>query len=92
MTSGGEENMRPVNVDPWWCVLGIQDTSTNKLTSDNVQGALRLDFQPIKNEDTSDFYTVYERETMEYGTEYMARHNKDLSTTLVSWALIPTHR
>ena len=40
--------------------------------------------QPIKNEDPQlDFYTTYKRETMEYDTECMAKHNEDLNTTLI---------
>jgi hypothetical protein len=41
-------------------------------------------FQPIKNDDPKlDFYTMYKRETTEYDTEYMAKHNEDLNTTLI---------
>ena len=41
--------------------------------------------QPIKNEDPKlDFYTMYKRETAEYDTEYMQKHNEDLNTTLIS--------
>jgi len=40
--------------------------------------------QPIKNEDPQfDFYTTYKRETLEYDTEYMTKHNEDLNTTLI---------
>ena len=40
--------------------------------------------QPIKNDDPKlDFYTMYRRETMEYDTEYMAKYNEDLNTTLI---------
>ena len=41
-------------------------------------------FQPIKNDDPNlDFYTMYKRETTEYDTEYMQKHNEDLNTTLI---------
>jgi len=41
-------------------------------------------FQPIKNDDPQlDFYTMYKRETVEYDTEYMQKHNEDLNTTLI---------
>jgi len=40
--------------------------------------------QPIKNDDPElDFYTMYKRETSEYDTEYMQKHNEDLNTTLI---------
>ena len=41
-------------------------------------------FQPIKNDDPKlDFYTMYKREATEYDTEFMAKHNEDLNTTLI---------
>ena len=44
---------------------------TNRLTPDSIQEALRMFFQPIKNEDPQlDFYTMYERETTECDNEY----------------------
>jgi hypothetical protein len=50
----------------------------------SIQEALRMYFQPIKNDDPQlDFYTMYKRETVEYDTEYMAKHNEDLNTTLI---------
>jgi hypothetical protein len=50
----------------------------------SIQEALRMYFQPIKNDDLQlDFYTMYKREAMEYDTEYMAKHNEDLNTTLI---------
>jgi hypothetical protein len=56
----------------------------NELTPDSIQEALRMYFQPIKNDDTKlDFYTMYKRETTEYDTEYMQKYNEDLNTTLV---------
>jgi len=80
-----EGNVKPVRVDPRWCVLG--DTSiarTNKLTPDSIQEALRMFLQPIKNEDPRlDFYTMYKRETVEYDTEYMRNRNEDLNATLI---------
>ena len=40
--------------------------------------------QPIKNDDPQlDFYATYKRETVEYDTEYMQKHNEDLNTTLI---------
>ena len=40
--------------------------------------------QPIKNDDPKlDFYTMYRRETTEYDTEHMQKHNDDLNTTLI---------
>ncbi|KAF9646287.1 hypothetical protein BDM02DRAFT_3188951 [Thelephora ganbajun] len=63
----GNENPKPVNVDPR-C----------------IQEALRLYFQPIKNDDPQlDFCTMYKRETMDYDTEYMNKCNEDLNTTLI---------
>jgi hypothetical protein len=56
----------------------------NGLTPDSIQEALRMYLQPIKNEDPKlDFYTMYKRETVEYDTEYMQKHNEDLNTTLI---------
>jgi hypothetical protein len=41
-------------------------------------------FQPIKNDDPKlDFYTMYKRETTEYDSESMQKHNEDLNTTLI---------
>ena len=58
---------------------------TNELTPlDSIQEALRMYLQPIKNDDPQlDFYTMYKRETMEYDTENMQKHNEDLNTTLI---------
>ena len=57
---------------------------TTKLTPDSIQEALRIYFQPIKNDDPQlDFYTMYKRETVEYDTEYMQKYNEDLNTTLI---------
>jgi len=57
---------------------------TSGLILDSIQEALRMYFQPIKNDDPQfDFYTMYKRETMEYDTEYMQKHNEDLNTTLI---------
>ena len=57
---------------------------TDKLTPDSIQEALRMYFQPIKNEDPKlDFYTMYKRETTEFDTEYMQKYNEDLNTTLI---------
>jgi hypothetical protein len=58
--------------------------TTNTLTPGSIQEALRMYLQPIKNDDPKlDFYTIYKRETMEYDTEYMQKHNEDLNTTLI---------
>ena len=57
---------------------------TNKLTPGSMQEALRMYFQPIKNDDPKlDFHTMYKRETTEYDTEYTQKHNEDLNTTLI---------
>jgi hypothetical protein len=79
----GEENAKPVNVDPRWCVT-YSTTGSDELTPDSIQEALRMYLQPIKNDDPKlDFYTMYKRETMEYDTEYMQKYNEDLNTTLI---------
>ena len=55
-----------------------------ELTSSSIQEALRIYFQPIKNEDPRlDFYTTYKREATEYDTEYMKKYNEDLNTNLI---------
>jgi len=57
---------------------------TQRLIPDSIQEALRMYFQPTKNDDPQlGFYTMYKRETVEYDTEYMRKHNEDLNTTLV---------
>jgi len=57
---------------------------TSELIPDSIQDALRLFLQPIKNDDPQlDFYTMYKRETMEYDTDYMQKHNEDLNNTLI---------
>jgi len=82
----GEEDAKPVNVDPRWCVLEMRNQlqgPTNQLYH-SIQEALRMYLQPIKNDDPQlDFYTMYKRETMEYDTEYMQKYNEDLNTTLI---------
>ena len=80
-----EEDAKPVNVDPRRCVLDPGSTArVDKLTPHSIQEALRMFFQPIKNDDPKlDFYTMYKRETTEYDTEYMQKHNEDLNTTLI---------
>jgi len=56
----------------------------NKLTPDSIQEALRMYLRPMKNDDPRlDFFTMYKRETMEYDTDYMQKHNEDLNTTLI---------
>ena len=80
------ESEKPVNIDPRWRVLGHPgSTVIFELTLPcSIQEALRMYFQPIKNDDPKlDFYTMYKRETTEYDTEYMAKHNEDLNTTLI---------
>ena len=55
-----------------------------KLTTNSIQEALRIYFQPIKNDDPHlDFYNTYKREATEYDTEYMKKYNEDLNTTLI---------
>jgi len=57
---------------------------SSELTPDSIQEAMRMFLQPIKNDDPRlDFYTIYKRETMEYDTDYMQKHNEDLNTTLI---------
>ena len=59
-------------------------TRTSKLIPHSIQEALRMFLQPIKNDDPRlDFFTMYKRETMEYDTDYMQKHNEDLNTTLI---------
>ena len=58
--------------------------TTDKLTPDSIQEALRMFLQPIKNDDPQlDFYTMYRRETVEYDTDYIKKYNDDLDTTLI---------
>ena len=65
----------------WRCKL---IATVSELIPDSIQSALRMFFQPIKNDDPRlDFYTMYKRETMEYDTDYMQKHNEDLNTTLI---------
>ena len=82
----GEENAKPVNVDPRWCVLKKRNRlqGPKLIAGDSIQDALRMYLQPIKNDDPKlDFYTMYKRETVEYDTEYMQKYNEDLNTTLI---------
>jgi len=60
-------------------------SKTSSLTQgSSIQDALRIFFQPIKNDDPKlDFYTMYKREATEYDTEYMQNYNEDLNTTLI---------
>ena len=57
------------------------------LTPNSIQEALRMYFQPIKNEDPQlDFNITYKREATEYDTEYdteYMEYNEDLNTTLI---------
>ena len=66
-------------------VLRLNYSMTDRLTpAHSIQEALRIYFQPIKNDDPKlDFYTMYKRETMEYDTQYMDKYNEDLNTTLI---------
>ena len=82
----GDENTKPVNIDPRWCVVvflaRFDDGQTN--TGHSIQEALRIYFPPIKNDDPKlDFYTMYKRETMEYDAQYLDKYNEDLNTTLI---------
>ena len=75
---------KPVNIDPRWCVGSESGLNVPKLTLNSIHEALRVYFQPIKNEDPQfDFYTVYKREATEYDTENMKKYNEDLNTTLI---------
>ena len=63
-------------------VKGYKDQLSS--SENSVQEALRMYLQPIKSDDPQpDFYIMYERETVEYDTEYMQKHNEDLNTTLI---------
>ena len=64
--------------------LGTISQGSIELTPDSIQDALRMFLQPIKNDDPRlDFFTMYKRETMEYDTDSMQKHNEDLNTTLI---------
>jgi hypothetical protein len=92
------ESEKLANIDPRWYVLGhAKSTIVSELTLPSIQEALRMYFQPIKHDDPQlDFYTMYKRETLEYDTEYMQKHNEDLNTTLIfvrfCTPVIATHR
>ena len=59
-------------------------TAIPELTPTSIQEALRVYFQPLKNDDPKlDFYTMYKRKATEHDTEYVAGHNEDLNTTLI---------
>ena len=69
---------------PMVCFVAKLIVRTIKLTLNSIQEALRMYFQPIKNDDPQlDFYTMYKRDTMEFDTEYMNKYNEDLNTTLI---------
>jgi hypothetical protein len=39
---------------------------------------------PLKNDDAqTDFYAIYKRESAEYDTSYVKKHDEDLNTTLI---------
>jgi len=80
-----EENTKPVNVNPQWCVFDTGIIArTNRLTPDSIQEAVRMYFQPVKSDDPQlDFYTMYNRETTEYDPKYMQKYNEDLNTTSI---------
>ena len=80
-----DKSAEPVNIDPRWYVLKHAGSAIiSELTLPSIQEALRMYFQPIKNDDPNlDFYTMYKRETTEYDTEFMQKHNEDLNTTLI---------
>ena len=64
--------------------VGCKDQRADPIASHSIQEALRMYFQPIKNDDPKlDFYTMYKRETTDYDTEYMQKYNEDLNTTLI---------
>jgi len=49
----------------------------SELTPNSIQEALRMYFQPIKNEDPHlDFYTVYKRGATEYDAEHMKKYHE----------------
>ena len=51
----------------------------------SLRDALRTFFQPIKTDDTRlDLYTMYEKESDEYGMDYVKKYDEDLNTTLIS--------
>jgi len=80
----GEENPKPVNVEsrPSAVRSGANRYRDSKLIWDSIQEGMYL--QSIRNDDPQlDFYTMYKRETTEYDTEYMQKHNEDLNTTLI---------
>ena len=55
-----------------------------ELTANSIQEALRMYFQPIKNEDPRlDFYAAYKREATGYDTEYTEKYNNELNITLI---------
>ena len=73
-----------INIDPRWFVVKKLDFDHRIDSSCSIQEALRMYFQPIKNEDPQlDFYTIYKQEATEYDTEYMKKYNEDLNTTLI---------
>ena len=88
-----EYERQTLNINPKWCVWGAGTIlKISELTPDSLQEALRMFFQPIKNDDPKlDFYTMYKRETSEYDTEYMQKYNEDLNTTLIFVRFCLTH-
>ena len=80
-----EGNAKPVSVEPQWYVRNAGlIVSTDNLTGDSIQEALRMYLQLIKNDDPQlDIYTMYKREMTEHDTEYMQKYNEDLNTTLI---------
>ena len=50
----------------------------------SFQDALRVFFQPIKQDDARlDFYAIYKKEATEYDTDYVKKYDEDLNTTLI---------
>jgi hypothetical protein len=50
----------------------------------SIQDALSLFMLPLKSDEArTDFYTVYNRESIEYDTNYVKKYEEDLNTTLV---------
>ena len=54
------------------------------MTLDSIRDALRMYFQPMKNDDpVLDFYTMYKREAAQYDEKLVKECNEDLNISLV---------
>lgn len=54
------------------------------LNGGSLHDALRMFFQPIKNDDPRlDFYTMYKKEAGQYDADYVKKYDDDLNTTLI---------